>query len=247
MGSQEREGWRRTRRCLNVCIEQQILTHHGHSHPRRPQIQTTRETLERVKDLQVEIGVVQGQLSKIEKDLGFLITQVQEAKCIAANNNVVSEVKKIRDLWMEYYYGETSVLGTSISETEMFLVDSTNVDSTVQTMMTAWANKVRSDVNIFSSLITLHEALVTTAYVPGAIETCGQAFYGDWKLAKHFPVDDRRCYDRITAYLTDKIVHQTNGVRCVGSGLAVGISFLFAWARVISPQIKSVNSMYFLS
>ncbi len=79
-----------------------------------PPRQTTRETLDRVKDLQVEIGTVQNKLTEMDQKLDQILLDVKEDKCINTNSLVEQEINKLTPLWLEYYKGETSVLGMAL-------------------------------------------------------------------------------------------------------------------------------------
>ncbi len=93
--------------------------------------------------------------------------------------------------------------------------DQSLADPEAQRMMTEWAQKVRSTVNVLAILENIHRSLVGSAGVRSAIKTCGEAFWTEWRLRKEVPFDDRQYYNSLVAYLTDRIAYQAQGVRCV--------------------------------
>lgn len=81
-----------------------------------PPRQTTKETLDRVKDLQVEIGKVQDQLRTIETQLDNVLAEVQMVQCRTENKAVDAEFNRFKTLWDEYYDTnlQTSLLNRQI-------------------------------------------------------------------------------------------------------------------------------------
>jgi len=174
--------------------------------------QTTKETLDRVKQVQAEIAVVQGQLDQISQQLDQMLAEVQEDKCLTANALVENEVSKITPLWSEYYDGESSVMGAAAGEVRN-LLEFSFMDDAVADTMTAWATKVRTSVNVYAILGNMHRNLMGSGGVRGAVAACGQAFHTAWRVKKGIPVDDRQYYNPIMTYIADKIAQQAKGTR----------------------------------
>ena len=174
--------------------------------------QTTKETLDRVKQVQAALALVQGQLDQISQQLDQLLAEVQEDKCLTANALVENEVSKITPLWSEYYDGESSIMGAAVGEVQN-LLEFSFMDDAVANIMTAWATKVRTSVNVYAILGNMHRSLIGSGGVRGAVAACGQAFHTAWRVKKGIPVDDRQYYNPIMTYMADKIAQQAKGIR----------------------------------
>jgi len=65
--------------------------------------QTTRETLDRVKDVQVQISQVQDQLNVIGNGLKTLLAKTEMVECRVETRGVNIHTDIIRDFWDEFY------------------------------------------------------------------------------------------------------------------------------------------------
>lgn len=178
--------------------------------------QTTTETLDRVKQLQSELVVVENQLTGISSQLDGLLATVKDASCLNLHIDLQTKFQKLNRLWSDYYDGASSVLATTADQLQT-VRDFAYFDRDIHEQRVSWAKDVWRDTNVYSIVSRdVHEALVGTAGRAGVIQTCEDAFFAKWRLDNaRFPLDDRQYYNPMITYMVDRISRQTQGVRCV--------------------------------
>lgn len=175
--------------------------------------QTTTETLNRVKDLQDQLKIVQNELDAISETLKKILGLEQMNLCRTANSAIDVEINKLSPFWSEYFDGETSILGEARGQLQELLV-SNYFDTALHAKRISWATRVAGERQVKAILDNVHRLLVDgSGGLQGAIPTCGKAFLDMFRADKPFPLDDRQYYNPMIQYMADRISHQSHGVR----------------------------------